>query len=156
MTKYELGNTIYRMDNQGQGGREKVAQLLRERLETLDQNQKWLAKRAGIAESTLSDILKCRQDITFAIAKKLGSVPELGIDAKTLLLIAADVDLDAEERLIEQLGLLGPLYARLSPERQGDVKDFIALLYRRESARQEKDRSSANVDDRTVKKPKPK
>jgi plasmid maintenance system antidote protein VapI len=143
------------MDSEA-GGREQVARLLRERLDALDENQKWLAKRAGIAESTLSDILKGKQDVTFAVAKKLERVSELGVSAKTLLMIAADVDLETEERLIKDMGVIGPLYARLSPERQKDVKDFIALLYRRESEKREEDRSIKDESVSASKKPKQK
>lgn len=132
MSEYDLSNMDASQKTEPRG-REQAAKVLRERLESLGQNQKWLAQRAGIAESTLSDILNSKQDISFDVAKRIEKATEMSISAKTLLNIAAGVDLSEDERLISEMGILGALFKRLSPSRQQDVKDYIALLYRREN-----------------------
>jgi transcriptional regulator with XRE-family HTH domain len=121
------------MSNDTQTNRRAVADLIRGRLDRLGENQRWLAQRAGMSESSLSDILNRKQDITVPQAKRLAEVEELGLTTTVILAAAADADSDDEKRLIESLGIIGPLFARLSAERKEQVMDLITVLYKKES-----------------------
>lgn len=118
-----------------------VSDLISGRLADLGESQKWLAQRAGMSESSLSDILAMKQDITVQQANRLAKVSELGLTATVILATAANADLTDEQRLIKGMGLVGALYARLSPSKKEQVQDLITLLYQKESSRNEPDRN---------------
>lgn len=116
-----------------QVNRKAVADLISDRLQRLGETQKWLAQRAGMSESSLSDILKRKQDITVQQANRLAGVQELGLTSTVILATAANADLTDEQKLIEEMGLVGPLYSRLSHEKREQVQDLIAILFQKES-----------------------
>jgi transcriptional regulator with XRE-family HTH domain len=126
------------MSNDAQTNRKAVAELIGSRLDQLGETQRWLALRAGMSESSLSDILREKQDITVPQAKRLADVPELGLTTTVILSAAADADMEDEQRLIKDMGLIGRLFARLSPERKEQVTDLIAVLYKKESGNAER------------------
>lgn len=111
-----------------------VAELISGRLAELGESQKWLAQRAGMSESSLSDILAMKQDITVNQANRLAKVQEMGLTSTVILGVAANAELTDEQRLIKSMGLIGALYERLSPNRKEQVQDLIAVLYKKESS----------------------
>jgi hypothetical protein len=102
-----------------------------------------------MSESSLSDILAQKQDITVVQAKRLGAVKELGVSAQTILSLSANAGQDDQMRLSVELGMLGPLFKRLSSVRQEQVRDYIAMLYRKEFG----DEDDADQDDAGKQKP---
>jgi plasmid maintenance system antidote protein VapI len=122
------------MKKDAQVNRKAVADLLNGRLDRLGQSQRWLANRAGVSESSLSDILKGKQDITVPQANRLASVEELGLTATVILATAADAELSEDQRLIESMGLIGALYRRLSSDRREQVQDLITVLFNKEKS----------------------
>lgn len=69
-------------------GRERVAAAIENALMREGKDQKDLAAESGVGASTISDLLKCRQNLTIPIAARLGAVPWLRLSAIKLCRMA--------------------------------------------------------------------
>lgn len=68
--------------------REAVAAELEKRLRDAGKMQAELADDAGISQSSLSDIMNCKQNLTIVQAYRLGRVQWLGVSAVKLMTLA--------------------------------------------------------------------
>lgn len=71
-------------------GRERVAKAIEAALTREGKDQKELAEASGVAASTISDILKRRQNLTVPVAARLGAVSWLKLSALRLMKMALD------------------------------------------------------------------
>jgi plasmid maintenance system antidote protein VapI len=71
-------------------GRKKVADAIEKALQREGKDQKDLADASGVGASTISDLLKQRQNLTVPVAARLGAVPWLKLSAKKLMSLALD------------------------------------------------------------------